>query len=165
MKGQKKRRSRRISDRLIRETVHFHRALLNLIRGKKGDLGPVLYRLNQLAALLGRREEDRKLGQEFIESLEDITDHLLKLGVIERLPRKVRLRKVMGKQVERFPTGMERVGWELERPRRGEHYCIYLGEGRVFRTGKVEDCDLYHLRTVNSHYEIEVLEVTPNKSH
>jgi hypothetical protein len=158
MTREKRRSARRKSDRLILETMRFHRAILDLLQGKGGDVEEILRGLKELSPTMGRRVGDKELGEEFSRSLEGITNRLMELGVIERLPRKVLLRKVLGKSDGGFPIGLERTGWEMELPKHGERYCLYLDNGNVFRTGLVEECGVDHFRTGNSIYAIEVLE-------
>jgi hypothetical protein len=45
-------------------------------------------------------------------------------------------------------------------PRVGQSYCLYLENGKVFRTGEVTEVGKSHFRTTNSVYEIEVVEET-----
>jgi len=150
--------ARRKSDRLIRETMELHRAIIDMMEGKGGDLPAVLTKLRRMGCELGRREEDRRLGEVLSAGLEGIVRRLVELGVIEQVPRKVRLRKVLGKAEKAFPVGMEKVGWEMDLPKVGERYSLYLDDGRVFRTGDVLEYEERHFRTRNSVYEIQVIE-------
>lgn len=149
---------RRSSDRLLMETIKVHRILLDLLQGKSGDLSGALKRLAELGLDLGRRSEDKEVGQALAKGLDEIAHRLLELGIIEQLPRKVRLIKVLGKNDGRFPIGTQRIGWEMDLPRVGHSYCLYLENGRVFRTGEVTEIGKTHFRTTNSVYEIEIIE-------
>jgi hypothetical protein len=73
--------------------------------------------------------------------------------------RKVRIRKVEGKQGETFPTGTERVGWEKETPTVGSRYCLYQDSGKVYRTGVVQTILPQGFVTGFSTYILEVVEV------
>jgi len=158
METEKRRIVRRKSDQMLMETLRFHRAILDLLQGKAGDFQGALSRIQLCSSGLGRRESDRRLGEEFRKNLEEIADRLVELGVIERLPRKIRLRKVLGKTQGKFPLGLERVGWEMEPPKVGHRYCLYLDDGRIFRTGVVMEASPDHFRTGNSVYSLEVME-------
>jgi hypothetical protein len=143
---------------LVVETIRVHRKLLELLQGKGGNIAGTLRRIQEMGADLGRREEDRKLGQALSEGLDSISRRLLELGVIDQLPRKVRLTKILGRTNGRFPVGVEKVGWEMDLPLLGQRYCLYLDDGRVFRTGEVTEHRDDHFRTGNSVYKIEVVE-------
>jgi hypothetical protein len=160
LKERRQKPPRRASDELIRETVQFHRKVLDLLQGKEGDFGEILYRIQQLCAQLGRREEDQRLGEAFSETVEGVARRLVEIGAIEQIPRRVKLIKLTGKKEEEIPVGVERLGWEMKRPKLGESYCLYKDTGGVFRTSPVEECDEETLRTGNSVYRIEVLEET-----
>jgi len=90
-----------------------------------------------------------------------IAGRLLELGIIDQLPRKIRLTKILGKTNGEFPVGIEKIGWEMNLPKVGERYCLYLDDGRVFRTGEVAECRVDHFRTGSSVYRVEVLEESP----
>ncbi len=150
--------ARRSSDLLIRQTMEFHRAIIDIMEGRGGDLPSLLRMARQTVVDLGRREEDRRLGELLSAGLEGLARRLVELGVIEQVPRKVRLRKVLGKSNDKFPIGVEKLGWEMDLPKVGERYCLYLDDGRVFRTGEVLEYGEEHFRTRNSVYEIRVVQ-------
>ncbi len=158
MVKEKREGARRSSDRLIRQTMEFHRAIVDIMEGRGGDLDSVLRMVRQMGVGLGRREEDRRLGELLSAGLEGLVRRLVELGVIQQVPRKVRLRKVLGKTDEKFPVGMEKLGWEMDLPKVGERYCLYLDDGRVFRTGEILEYGEGHFRTRNSVYEIRPLQ-------
>lgn len=151
-------RTRRSSDQLLMETIKVHRTLLELLHGKSANLSAALRRLEKMGLDLGRREEDKRMGEALTGGLDAIAKRLLDLGIIEQLPRKVRVIKVLGKENSSFPVGTQRVGWEMDLPRLGQRYCVYLDDGRVFRTGEVTEMGQGHFKTGNSVYEIQVLE-------
>jgi hypothetical protein len=152
---EKRAQIRRKTDRLIRETMNVHRIILDLLQGRKGDFAKALRQMQVVGSSLGRRAEDRKLGEALSQGVEGIARRLLELGIIDQLPRKVRLRKVLGVSGSKFPVGLERVGWEMDVPKAGERYCLYMDDGRLFRTGEVTEQSNDHFRTGNSVYEIE----------
>jgi hypothetical protein len=149
---------RRRSDQLVAETIRAHQVILELLQGKGGNLAGTLRRLQEMGLDLGRREEDRALGTTLSQGLESIAKRLLELGVIEQLPRRVRLTKILGKSNGRFAVGVERLGWEMDIPQLGQRYCLYLDDGRVFRTGEVAEHRDDHFRTGNSVYKIQVMD-------
>lgn len=149
---------RRTSDKLLMETIKVHRTLLDLLQGKSGNIMGALRKLAELGLDIGRREEDRKIGEALTKGLGEIAQRLMELGIIEQLPRKVRLKKVLGKNDTKFPVGTERVGWEMEVPKIGQSYCLYMDNGKVFRTAEVADLGPSHFRTTNSVYQLEILE-------
>ncbi|MEJ5377148.1 MAG: hypothetical protein WHX93_11265 [bacterium] len=151
-------RTRRGADQLLLETIRVHRTLLELLHGKSANLSAALRRLEEMGLDLGRREQDRQVGEALTGGLDAIAKRLLELGIIEQLPRKVKVVKVLGKDGSSFSVGTERVGWEMDLPRVGQRYCVYLDDGRVFRTGEVTEVGQGHFRTGNSVYEIHVLE-------
>lgn len=155
---------RRSSDRLLMETVRVHRTLLDLLHGKSANVSAALQRLKQFDLDLGRRNEDKQIGQALTGGLDAIARRLLELGVIEQLPRKVRLVKVLGKDGSTFPVGTERIGWEMNLPELGQRYCLYLEDGRVFRTGEIKELGRDHFRTGNSVYEMEIMQEGPADS-
>lgn len=164
MVKEKREGARRSSDRLIRQTMEFHRGIIDIMEGRGGDLPALLRMVRQMGVGLGRRDEDRKLGELLSAGLEGLARRLVELGVIEQVPRKVRLRKVLGKSNEKFPVGMEKLGWEMDLPKVGERYCLYLDDGRVFRTGEVMEYSEEHFRTRNSVYEIHVAQDEGSRS-
>jgi hypothetical protein len=149
---------RRSSDRLLMETIKVHRIFLDLLHGRSANLSAALRRLEEMGLDLGRREQDRQMGEELTGGLDAIAKRLLELGIIEQLPRKVKVIKVLGKEGSSFPIGTEKLGWEMDVPRLGQRYCVYLDDGRVFRTGEVTELGQGHFRTGNSVYELKVLE-------
>lgn len=151
-------RMRRSSDHLLMETIKVHRTLLELLHGKSANFSAALRRLEQMGLDLGRREQDKKMGEALRGGLDAIAKRLLELGIIEQLPRKVKVIKVLGKESSFFPVGTEKIGWEMDLPRLGQRYCVYLEDGRVFRTGEVTEMGHGHFRTGNSVYELQVLE-------
>ncbi len=148
---------RRKSDQLIRETADVHRTILDLLQGKKADFAKGLRRMQVVVRNLGRRQEDHKLGEALSQSLEQVVRRLMELGIIDQFPRRVRLKKTRGAGRSKFPVGLERVGWEMELPKPGARYCLYLDDGRLFRTGEVTQCRDDRFRTGNSEYAIETL--------
>jgi hypothetical protein len=164
MKGHQSTRGRRKSDQLIRETMRFHYTLLELLEGKEGQFSPVLHRVQRLSNELGRRGEDRKLGKVYARGLERLASRLVEIGLIEHLPRKVRLEKIYGKMNERFPVGTVRIGWERDLPRAEKCYRLYMEDGRIFRTGKILEYGINYFRTANSVYKIDNITEEPVKS-
>jgi hypothetical protein len=143
------------------ETVRFHRAVLDLLQGKDGDFSEILYRIQEISGRIGRREEDRKLGEALRHSSERLARRLMELGLIRQMPRKIRLRKLHGGDQGPLSVGGERIGWEMEAPVPGRRYCLHQDGGRVLRTGIVEACGAGYVRTQNSLYAHEVVGQKP----
>jgi hypothetical protein len=158
MEKEKRKSMRRKSDLLVRKTIQLNRTLIDLLRVQRGDLGNDLNRIRALGLSLGRREQHREAAADYFSGQERITQVLIELGIIERLPRRVRLRKLQGAITYPFPLGTGIVGREYKHPRHSYRYLLYLDSGLRFRTSVVRDhCDDY-LRTAYSLYRLEVLE-------
>jgi hypothetical protein len=159
MTGQKRGRARRGEvDGRIHDRIRFHRTLLDLLCSNGEDLDKVLQRIRQLCPHVEYEIWEEKLAEHPPTNRQEIAGFLQSLGVIQQVPRKVRLKRVLGKMDGKFPVGTEKIGWEIEWPAPGKRYCLYMEGGRVFRTGKVEEFDVDHFRTGNSVYAIEAVE-------
>jgi hypothetical protein len=149
---------RRKSDRLIEETAHFHRTLIDILQGKRGDLREITSRLRDAGRNLGRRESDLGIAKDYCDSMENMAELLLELGVIEQLSRRINLRKMRGEKLDKYPVGAQITGWEVKPPRKQERYFLYLDGGGVFRTSTVQECGHDYLRTFYSRYALQILE-------
>jgi hypothetical protein len=149
---------RRGSDAVLRETAKVHRILLDLLNGKEGNFRGALAHFQRLGVDLGRRQEDRELSDVLAQGLQGIARRLLELGIIDQVPRRIRLTKVLGKADGKFPVGTLKLGWEMDLPKVGQRYCLYLDDGRVFRTGEVVEHGRDHFRTTNSVYRLELMD-------
>jgi len=158
MGDKRKKDVRRKSDLLVLEMIRLNRTIIDILRGRRGSVGPIIGRIRNLGSELGRRHKDRKVAVDYSLGPEIITRLLVELGTIEPLPRKIRLIKFHGDITNKFPLGTEIVGWELKRPRCSESYIVYLDNGMRFRTSFVLDHDDNYLRTFYSVYALEVLE-------
>jgi hypothetical protein len=155
---ERRRRSRRASDRIIREAVRFNRILLDILSGCPQPFLDYTLRLKEIRELLGRRTEDRQMADELADGLERIVRRLVEIGVIDKMPRKIRIRKIRGEAGESFPTGTVREGWEKEAPEVGKRYCVYQDNGKIYRTGLVQRVSPAEFVTGYSTYRLEVLE-------
>ncbi len=73
------------------------------------------------------------------------------------MPRKVRISKVDGRAGESFPEGTVREGWEKEPPQVGKRYCVYLDNGKIYRTGFIRKVGARAFQTGYSVYLLDVL--------
>ncbi len=154
----RRKESRRGSDWLLRETVRFNRILLDILEGRPRPFLDYSLRLKEIRELLGRREEDRSVAAEMFHGLERMVRRLAEIGVIDKMPRKVRIRKVRGSPGESFPTGTVREGWEKEEPQIGKRYCLYQDNGKIYRTGTIQRVAMDGFVTGYSTYRLEVLQ-------
>jgi hypothetical protein len=152
---------RRSSDRILEETVQFNRILLDILEGRPQPFLDYQLRLHEIRELLGRREADRLAADELMVGLERIVRRLVEMGVIDKMPRKVRICKVEGQPGESFPSGTMREGWEKEEPQVGKRYCLYQDSGKIYRTGTVQRVAPDEFQTGYSIYRIEVLDGEP----
>ena len=158
MERERRAAMRRKSDRLIEETAHFHRTLIDILQGKRGDLHEITARLRDAGRNLGRRDSDRRLAKGYCDTMENMAELLLELGVIEHLPRRINLRKTRGEKLDVYPVGAQITGWEVKPPRKRERYFLYLDDGGVFRTSSVQECGHDYLHTFYSRYALQILE-------
>ncbi len=155
---ERRRQFRRGSDRILREAVRFNRILLDILGGRPQPFLDYNLRIGEIRELLGRRQEDRQMADELANGLERIVRRLVEIGVIEKMPRKVRIRKIKGEEGESFPEGTVREGWEKDAPQIGKRYCVYQDNGKIYRTGLVQRVSPGEFVTGYSTYKLDVLE-------
>jgi hypothetical protein len=158
MKISRRNAIRRTSDTLIYEVLSLNQTFADLLQGKKRDLRKNLSHLHRIASELGRRGVDRNAAKDLCKSAQMVAELLVEAGVIEQMPRKIRLRKMHGVNLEPFPIGTEIMGWEMNRPIFQERYFIYLDNGKIFTTSKVLEHREDYLRTYYSVYSLGVVE-------
>lgn len=149
---------RRGSDKVIREIIRFNRILLDILEGRPGPFLDHPLKLEEVRELLGRRKEDRQLAGQLVEGLKDIINRLVELGVISKMPRRVRIIKISGSLDSTFPEGTWREGWEKEEPRVGIRYCLYQDNGKIYKTSPITKILEDGFETVFSVYRLQIIE-------
>ncbi len=108
---------------------------------------------------LGRRLEDKKLGDAICYNIERLASNVARLIGPKAGLRQVRIRKVTGKEETAVEKDKIFVGWEEAQPTVGRSYCLYIAAGGIFRSAAVTQVLKGHFRTRNSLYELQELEV------
>jgi hypothetical protein len=146
---------RRQSDRFFREMDRILEILANMSEGRREDFGEQFANLVGVKNSLGRRLEDKKLGDAICYNMERLASNIARLVGGKAGLRKVRIRKVTGKEDAVVAKDRVLLGWEEAPPREGKSYCMYMEGGGIFRSALVTQVLKDHFRTRNSLYEIE----------
>jgi hypothetical protein len=158
MDKDRRKNKRRQSDQVMMKTVDILKSIERVSRGEDVDFKETYADLVDLKNQLGRREEDRTLGEMLCSTIESIAENIgrpvSQVGLdSDDEPRKVRVRKVGKKNGDRNVG----VGWEECFPLIGKRYSVFMDDGRVFRTSVVTKVNAERIYTRNSLYQIEVL--------
>ncbi len=153
----RRRTQRRDSDRVLKETVEILKILEEISRGEEGDYSEHFADLVGLKDRLGRRKEDRRLGETLCSTLESLATNLQQLVKRRGDLRKVRITKVSGRKGARLGLQIVIVGWEEERPCVGKNYRLFKEDGGIFRSALVTRVTEDYFQTQNSLYRLEVL--------
>jgi hypothetical protein len=149
---------RRRTDRALQETIEILRVLEKISRGEGGDFGEQYADLVALKDRLGRREEDRKLGESLCSAIEGIATNIGSLLEKDKPLRKVQVIKMSGRKNAQVEVQSAVVGWEESRPRVGKNYRIFKDDGGIFRSAVVVKVIPGFFQTQNSLYRVEVLQ-------
>jgi hypothetical protein len=149
---------RRQSDLFVRELSSVLEILAKMSEGKKENFGEQYSRLVGMQNPLGRRDEDKRLGNRICYFLERLASNLARMVGSEAGLRKVKIRKVTGKDEAAVAKDKIFTGWEESPPQVGKGYCLYLEGGGVFRSARVTQTLKDVFRTANSVYEIEEIQ-------
>jgi hypothetical protein len=141
----------------IGEILPFNRVLLDLMHAKPQPFMDFILRTIKLQDLLDQKPGLEDVDERFT-NLEYILHRLVEIGVVEKLPMRVRIRKLKGMPRKDFPTGTVREGWEKAEPRIGNRYSLYLDDGKIYRTGTIKRVRPGVFETVGSTYKLEVLD-------
>jgi hypothetical protein len=98
----------------LKETVEILKILEEISRGEEGDYSEHFADLVGLKDRLGRRKEDRRLGETLCSTLESLATNLQQLVKRRGDLRKVRITKVSGRKGARLGLQIVIVGWEEE---------------------------------------------------
>jgi hypothetical protein len=153
----RRRRIRRRGDLFVIELERMLAILAEMAEGKTVEFGEQFANLVGMKNTLGRRMDDKKRGESICFLIERLASDLARLLGPEVGLRKVKIRKVTGKEAAKVAKDKVFVGWEESRPQDGKSYCLYLQGGGVFRSAKVTQVLENHFRTLNSLYEIQTM--------
>jgi hypothetical protein len=148
---------RRASDAFFQEIAHMLEVLSRLSEGKREEFGEQFANLVGVKNTLGRRLEDKKLGDEICFHLERIASNVAQMVSGKAGLRRVRIRKVIGKEEATVAKDKVFVGWEEAPPQVNRSYCLYIEGGGIFRSATITNVLKDHFRTRNSLYEIQEL--------
>ena len=159
MEMERREQPRRNSDKVLRKILEVLRVVERLSRGEDVDFTEAYADLVGLKDQLGRRREDRELGEALCVTLGSIASNIV--GGFKRAEssfaprRKVRLSRRAGGS-GRTDTVIE--GWEQHPPVLGKSYVVLQENGRFVRTSSLIKITGNVLQTRNSIYELEILE-------
>ncbi len=153
--GERRGDIRRQSDRFFREMDRILEILANMSEGQREDFGEQFANLVGVKNTLGRRLEDKKLGDAICYNMERLASNIARLVGGKAGLRKVRIRKVTGKEEAAVAKDKILLGWEEAPPQQGKSYCVYMEDGGIFRSAVITQVLKDHFRTRNSLYEIE----------
>jgi hypothetical protein len=148
---------RRQSDRFLAELAQMLEILSRMSEGKKEDFGEHFADLVGVKDALGRRLEDRKLGELVCYNVERLASNIVRLVGKGAGLRRVQIRKVTGREEAAVAKDRVLVGWEESPPQVGKSYTLYLEGGGIFRSATVVNVLKDHFRTRNSLYSIQEL--------
>jgi hypothetical protein len=160
MEQNRRQQARRRTDRALQETIEILRVLERISRGEDGDFGEQYADLVGLKDRLGRREEDRRLGESLCSAIEAIATNIGSLLEKDKRLRKVRVTKMSGRKGAQVEVQSSVVGWEEMRPRVGKSYRLFKDDGGVFRSAVVMKVVPGYFQTQNSLYRVEVVQET-----
>jgi hypothetical protein len=146
---------RRQSDLFFQEIARMVETLANMAEGRQVSAGEQFARLLGVKNALGRRLEDKQLGDAVCYQIERLASNVARLLGTGSGLRKVRIRKVTGKEQASVAKDKVFVGWEEAPPTVGGTYCLYIEGGGIFRSTTVTQVLKDHFRTRNSLYEIQ----------
>lgn len=158
MKKERRKEKRRDIDRVMEKTVELLRELERLSGGEEVDYSESYADLVGMKDWIGRREEDRKLGETLVSTIGSIAANIAQLQEKGKRPRKVRVTKMSGKEGAQLDVQTTIVGWEEARPRVGRNYRLIQEDGGVFSSAPLTKIASGYFQTRNSLYQIEVLE-------
>lgn len=159
MEKNRRERIRRGSDLVLQKLLQVLRILEKVSRGEDADFSEAYADLVGMKDQLGRRAEDRKLGESLCAIIEAIATNLgrpiqTKEQPSEDRTRKIRLTKIKGKKDLKKAV----VGWEEKPPEVGQRYRVFKDDGGIVNTSAVTKVASDHLQTENSVYLLEVLD-------
>jgi hypothetical protein len=156
MVGERRREPRRESDRILLKVLEILRVVERLSRGEDVDFTESYADLVGLKDQLGRRKEDRELGEALCATIGAIACNVTQTGTRDQQTgkRRVRLTRLGGGKGE-----LNKVieGWEDGEPRVGKSYRVFQDSGRVIRTSPLTRVSGEFLQSRNSLYQLEVI--------
>ncbi|MEJ5376571.1 MAG: hypothetical protein WHX93_08330 [bacterium] len=157
MAAERRKEQRRESDRILMKILEILRVVEKLSRGEQVDFTEAYADLVGLKDQLGRRKEDRELGEALCVTVGAIACNVAQRGSSGQQMgrRRIRLTRLGGGKGE---THRIIEGWENEEPRVGKSYLIFQEGGRVLRTSPLTRISGAFVQTRNSLYQIEILD-------
>jgi len=165
MAAERRKEQRRESDRILVKILEILQVVEKLSQGEKVDFTEAYADLVGLKDQLGRRKEDRDLGEALCATVGAIACNVAQKGTQgqEIGRRRVRLTRLGGGKGE---THRVIEGWENREPQLGKSYLIFQESGRVVRTSPLTRISGAFLQTRNSLYQLEIIgDSTPTKIH
>ncbi len=156
MTAERRKELRRESDRILLKMVEILRVVEKLSRGEQVDFTEAYADLVGLKNQLGRRKEDRDLGEALCATVGAIACNVAQQGPgsYQGGRRRVRLTRLGGGKGQ---THRVIEGWENGEPQLGKSYLIFQDSGRVVRTSPLTRVSGAFLQTRNSLYQLEIL--------
>jgi hypothetical protein len=157
MTANRRKDQRRHSDRALEETVQILQILEKVSQGDEIDFTEHYADLVGMKDRIGRRQDDRKVGESLCLAIEALADNIAHLLSKEKGLRKVRVTKMSGKKEGRVKVQSSLVGWEEMRPHVGRTYRVFKDDGGVFRSAVVTKVLPGYFQTQNSVYRLDVV--------
>lgn len=156
MVAERRKEPRRESDRILSKMLEILRVVEKLSRGEDVDFTEAYADLVGLKGQLGRRKEDRDLGEALCATVGAIACNVAQKGTQgqQASRRRVRLTRLGGGKGE---THRVIEGWENGEPQLGKSYLIFQESGRVVRTSPLTRISGGFLQTRNSLYQLEII--------
>jgi hypothetical protein len=145
---------------MLEKVLEILRVLEKISKGENVDFTESFADLVGLKDQLGRRQEDRQLGEALCTVIGSIATNLVgaeddRGETPDGVLRKVKLTRVSGGKGKPQPAI---VGWEEHPPRVGQIYRVFQENGSVVRTSPITRFAGGYVQTRNSLYQIEVVE-------
>ena len=160
MEQSRRKAGRRDSDRVLGKVIEILRVIEKMSKGESVDFTETYADLVGLKDQVGRRKEDRQLGEALCTTIGSIACNLVSPAeespkTSEEPLRKVRITKMGG---ARGKMQAVIVGWEESPPQVGKIYRVFQENGSVIRTTPVTRVSPGYVQTRNSLYQLEVVE-------
>lgn len=156
MDAERRKAQRREADRILWKLLDILRVVEKLSQGEEVDFTEAYADLVGLKDQLGRRKEDRDLGEALCATVGAIACNVAQKGFQgqDKAHRRVRLTRLGGGKGDAHKV-IE--GWENNEPQLGKSYLIFQESGRVVRTSPLTRISGDFLQTRNSLYQLEII--------
>jgi hypothetical protein len=157
MEKNRRKTVRRGSDLVLQRTVEVLRALERTSIGEEADFTEAYADLVGAKDKLGRRREDREIGESLCASISAIAENLSRCSRADKEAREEQPRKIRLTKIREGAADGAHVGWEEGSPVIGQSYRLFTEAGGVIRTSAVTEVGCGFIQTLNSRYRIDVL--------